>query len=151
MATGKTTIQSAPINNPMPSLRIITFFLRSPACERRLTTELSHRKTDMSAPEPNGQTETTNPVGSSELVRCVRISERLKENLAVFRRVHGDKWPEVMADLGTALQLQMKATGEPNDPSSATRPMRRVDWNSSAMAGRCSAWLGRVVWLLSIN
>ena len=27
----------------------------------------------------------------------------------------------------------------PNDPSSATRPTRRVDWNSSAMAGFAAA------------
>lgn len=37
---------------------------------RRTTTELSHWLRDMSTEKPNGQTETQNPVGSSELVRC---------------------------------------------------------------------------------
>lgn len=32
-----------------------------------------------------------------------------------YKPLHlGDRWPEVMADLGTALQLHMKTTGETN-------------------------------------
>jgi hypothetical protein len=59
------------------------------------------------------------------LVRCVEISIQLKENLAVFKRLHGDRWPELMADMGTALQLQMKATGETN-PIVAAIPVAKA-------------------------
>lgn len=48
------------------------------------------------------------------LVRCVGISNQLLDNLNVQKRLHGDRWQEVMADLGTALQLHMKTTGETN-------------------------------------
>lgn len=64
-------------------------------------------------------------VRSSELVRCVEISSQLKDNLAVFKRLHGDRWPEVMADMGTALQLRMKATGETN-PIAAAIPVAKA-------------------------
>lgn len=59
------------------------------------------------------------------LVLCVEISSQLKENLAVFKRIHGDRWPELMADMGTALQLHMKATGETN-PIAAAIPVAKA-------------------------
>ena len=37
------------------------------------------------------------------------------------------------------LELANGVTARPNDPSSATRPARRVGWNSSAMAGFAAA------------
>ncbi len=66
-------------------------------------------------------------VGGSldSLVRCVQISDQLKGNLAVFKRLHGDRWSELMADMGTALQLQMKATGETN-PIAAAIPVAKA-------------------------
>jgi hypothetical protein len=63
-------------------------------------------------------------VRSGELVRCVEISVQLKENLAVFKRLHGDRWPEVMDDMGTALKLKMMATGEAS-PLAAAIPVAK--------------------------
>lgn len=62
---------------------------------------------------------------SSELVRCVRISDQLLENLTVLRRLHGDKWSEIMADVGSSLQLCMKTTGERN-PLAAAIPIAKA-------------------------
>lgn len=51
---------------------------------------------------------------SSDIIRRVDLLNQLLDNLNTQKRLHGDRWPEVMADLGTALQLHMKATGETN-------------------------------------
>ena len=42
----------------------------------------------------------------------LQMSRRLIENLNTFKLVHGDKWKDVVDDVGTALQLRMKAIGE---------------------------------------
>jgi len=59
------------------------------------------------------------------VVQCFEISSQLKDNLAMFKRLHGDRWPELMDDIGTALQLQMKATGETN-PIAAAIPVAKA-------------------------
>lgn len=58
------------------------------------------------------------------VVRCITISNQLLDNLSVQKRLHGSRWREVMADLGTALQLHMKATGESN-PINAALPIAK--------------------------
>lgn len=56
------------------------------------------------------------------LFQAMNLSNKLLDNLKVQKRLHGDRWPEVMADLGTALQLHMKTTGETN-PINAALPI----------------------------
>ena len=75
------------------------------------------------------QTKTTSEksepqVRSSSFVRCIGISNQLLDNLNVQKRLHGSRWGEVMADLGTALELHMKATGETN-PLNAALPIAK--------------------------
>ena len=46
--------------------------------------------------------------------RVVGLSNQLLDNLSVMKQLHGERWPEVMADLGASLQHWMKTTGETN-------------------------------------
>ena len=52
------------------------------------------------------------------------LTNQLLDNLNVQKRLHGERWPEVMADLGTALQLRMKTTGE-TDAINAALPIAK--------------------------
>ena len=61
----------------------------------------------------------------SSFIHCVEISSKLKDNLDIFKRLHGNRWIEVVADMGTALQLKMMATGETN-PIAAAIPVAKA-------------------------
>lgn len=55
----------------------------------------------------------------------ITIAANMFELRDTMKLLHGDKWKDVMADLGTALQLQMKATNNPN-PLSAVIPIAKA-------------------------
>jgi len=74
--------------------------------------------------QPATKLEGVPAVAVQRMVRCITISNQLLDNLSVQKRLHGSRWRDVMADLGTALQLHMKATGETN-PINAALPIAK--------------------------
>jgi len=60
----------------------------------------------------------------SDIVQSVQVSIKLRGNLDVFKRLHGERWAEIMADIGTALEFHMLAISEPN-PIAAAIPIAK--------------------------
>jgi hypothetical protein len=58
------------------------------------------------------------------MIDCVVMSEKLADNLAVYRRIYGTRWADVVADMGGALRSRMNATGESN-PIAAALPVAK--------------------------
>ena len=61
-------------------------------------------------------------VSSSEIVRCVEISQQLKANMDVMKRLSGDNWKERSKEYRIILLAVMTASGDTN-PLNCALPM----------------------------
>ena len=61
-------------------------------------------------------------VSSSEIVRCVEITQQLKANMDVMKRLSGDNWKERSKEYRIILLAVMTASGDTN-PLNCALPM----------------------------
>ena len=84
---------------------------------------------------PRGHEDTNDPLEEPN-----RIQEHCKDgSREMFRYVNMGGADQLLRGIFPTRELRERVAYSPNDPSSATRPTRRVDWNSSAMAGFAAA------------
>jgi len=66
----------------------------------------------------------TPAVAVQRVVRCVEVSKELQDNLAVMKRLIGDKWEASAAEYKTIVSRVMIATNDDN-PISCALPMAK--------------------------